>query len=137
MNSFDVPELHLIPDPAPFDEDPSEFADFVLTALMSHESAKLFAKYSIALAVIWFVAKKQGNNWNEPVAVASSPSRGSFRSVLARFGHHYMNDQLYGGTANCMLKQRGKSFVCSISMSNSGPSGFWIEIQSEPFVTNN
>ena len=61
---------------------------------------------------------------------------GSFRSVLARFGHHYMGDQLYNGYALRFLKQRGRIGRCHIYMSNTGQSGFWIRIYSAVYRTS-
>jgi hypothetical protein len=101
----------------------------VLTALLRREAGVLHAEhYDPEPSVGWFIAPPgwRGEQTDAPVAV--SPSRGAFRSVLARFGHHYMSGQLYHGYALRFLRQRGRLHRCHIYMSNTGQSGFWIEI---------
>lgn len=57
-----------------------------------------------------------------------------FRSILARFGHHYLDGQLYGGSCERILVWRDQQFAAQFDCSNSGSSGFWIEIHAEPLV---
>ncbi|MEO5803294.1 MAG: hypothetical protein ABIR24_07165 [Verrucomicrobiota bacterium] len=127
---IEVPECSELPNPAPYDEDPVAFADFVLTSLLKHESASLYAKWPAKeKGVTWYVRPKNGNSDLE-LPSAISPSIGHFRSVLARFGYHYLSIQVYSGYACKFLRQREKVFRCEIFMSNNSQSGFWIEIHS-------
>lgn len=101
--------------------------------MLRHDAAILTAKFQSDTrdgAVVWYVTEMIGKHSGEPAAVATSSFRSSFRVVLARFGYHYMDIQLYGGNTTCLLTQCGQTFLCSITMSNGGQSGYWIEIQS-------
>ena len=105
------------------------FADMVLTALLGCESGVLRAEYcDPGPSVGWFITSPGLRDEHNDVPVAVSPSGGAFRSVLARFGHHYMDDQLYNGYALRFLSQRGRVHRCHIYMSNTSQSGFWIEV---------
>ena len=131
MDTQDVPEVFEMPQLGPNEESPVAFADLMLTALLGRESGMLHAEHHDAdPSVGWFIGPldRRGEETDAPVAV--SPSRGAFRSVLARFGHHYMDGQLYHGYALRFLRQRGSVHRCHIYMSNAGQSGFWIEIYS-------
>jgi len=129
METQDVPEVFEMPQLGPNEESPVALADMVLTALLAREAGVLHAEHHDSeVSVGWFIAPLdwRGEQTDAPVAV--SPSRGAFRSVLARFGHHYMGGQLYHGYALRFLRQRGRVHRCHIYMSNAGQSGFWIEI---------
>jgi hypothetical protein len=130
MDTLEVPEVWEVPPQlSPNEETPVAFADMVLTALLAREAGLLHAEHHDSeLSVGWFLSPLDwpGGQTDAPVAV--SPSRGTFRSVLARFGHHYMGGQLYHGYALRFLRQRGRVHRCHIYMSNAGQSGFWIEI---------
>lgn len=129
METLDVPELLELPDPAPFDESPVAFADFVLTKLFRHGSALLHAEYRHSEeSVTWLIYPRSGDETERDLLVAVSPSLGSFRSVLARFGHHYMGGQLYNGFAMRFLRQHDRTHQCLIYSSNMGESGFWIRV---------
>ena len=131
METLDVPELLEIPDPAPHDENPTAFVDFLLTTLFSHSPALLHAEYRHAeQSVTWFVRPRDDDKGAQDFSVAASPSLGSFRSVLARFGHHYMGGQLYRGFALRFLRQHDRVHRCLIHTSNMGQSGFWIRVSA-------
>jgi hypothetical protein len=129
MDTQEVPEVFEIPQLGPNEESAVAFADLMLTALFRRESGLLHAEHHDAEPSIgWFIAPLDwhGEGTDPPVMV--SPSRGAFRSVLARFGHHYMGGQLYNGYALRFLRQRSQVHRCHIYMSNAGQSGFWIEV---------
>jgi hypothetical protein len=131
MDKIEVPEVLELPKLGPNEEIPVAFADLVLTALFRHKNALLHAEYkSTQTSVSWFITPRniETVQQNEPIAI--SPSLGSFRSVLARFGHHYMDGQLYHGFATRPLQQNGKIYHCVIYTSNMGRSGFWIRVYS-------
>ena len=129
MDTQEVPEVFEMPQLGPNEESPVALADMMLTALLGRESGVLHAEHHDAeLSVGWFIAPLDWHGEETDAPVAVSPSRGAFRSVLARFGHHYMSGQPYHGYALRFLRQRGQVHRCHIYMSNAGQSGFWIEI---------
>ena len=120
-----------MPQLGPNHEDPVALADMVLTALLGCESGLLHAEHRDSEpSVGWFIEPQgcRGEPSKAPVTV--SASLGAFRSVLARFGHHYMGNQLYGGYALRFLRQGGRVHRCHIYMSNTSQSGFWIEVSA-------
>jgi hypothetical protein len=132
MDTLEVPEvLEVPPQLSPNEETPVAFADMVLTALLAREAGVLNAEHhDPEPSVGWFIDPLDWRGKQTHVPVAVSPSRGAFRTVLARFGHHYMGGQLYHGYALRFLRQRGRVLRCHFYMSNAGQSGFWIEIYS-------
>src|SRR5438874_3243269 len=129
MDAIDVPNVT-----HSNEEDPVGFADMVLTSLLGHEAAVLHAeclqREGPASSVSWWVRPRENGRDSPDVEIGVSPSLLSFRSVLARFGHHYMGDQLYNGYALKFLNQNGCVHRCHIYMSNTGQSGFWIRVYS-------
>ena len=59
-----------------------------------------------------------------------------FRAVLARFGHRYLDGQLYGGACARILVWREREFMARFECSNSGPNGYWIEIHAGSYVAS-
>ena len=128
METLDVPEVKQLPELSANEEDAVAFADMVLTSLLGYDSALLYAEHTEpGSSVSWRIEPRNEAVPTHDIEVAISPSR-SFRSVLARFGHHYMGGQLYNGFAGRSLRQRGRVYRCHIYMSNGGPSGFWIRV---------
>ena len=126
---IDVPEVRQLPELAQNEEDAVGFADMVLTRLFDYENALLCAEdKGTDSAVSWRIESRNVELPNKEIEVSNSPTLGSFRSVLARFGCHYMDRQLYGGYALRFLRQRGRVHRCHIYMSNNSQSGFWIRI---------
>jgi hypothetical protein len=126
METLEVPESVEALSPETYDQNPVAFADFVLTSLFHHAPALLHAEYRHPEeSVTWFI-QPESDGRDLPIAVSSS--RSSFRSVLARFGHHYLSDQLYNGYALRFLRQHNRSYRCYIYMSNGGQPGFWIRV---------
>jgi hypothetical protein len=123
MDTLDIPELLEIPDPAPYDENPVATADFLMTALLRKQPAMLHAEFQDGDGS-WFIR----DSARREECVAKSRHVGEFRAVLARFGYHYMDVQLYRGHASRFVTQRGQRFVCEIFMSNQGSTGFWIRV---------
>jgi len=129
MEAIDVPEVRQLPELSGQDEDPVAFTDMLLTCLLGYENALLYAEYRPGEeSVSWRIEPREETVPTHEVEVAVSPSCGSFRSVLARFGHHYMSDQLYNGYALRFLRQGDRVNRCHIYMSNAGQSGFWIRV---------
>jgi hypothetical protein len=127
---FEVPEILALPAGLMARRNVVDFADMMLTSLFSHAPAMLHAEYRPGNRMVtWFVRPTQAMDGEPglPVGVTEF-STGCFRAVLARFGHRYMNDQLYGGHKLCVLHQRGRANRCHIYMANNGQSGFWIKI---------
>ena len=129
METLDVPEVRQLPEFSTNEESPVAFADMVLTSLFGYDTALLYAEHAgTDSSVGWRIEPRNEAVPTHDIEVAISPSRGSFRSVLARFGHHYMGGQLYNGFVRRSLRQRGRVYCCHIYMSNGGPSGFWIRV---------
>lgn len=129
METLDVPEVRQLPELSANEEDPVAFADMVLTSLLGYDNALLCAEHTVTdPSVSWRIAPRNEAVPMHDIEIGISPSLGSFRSVLARFGHHYMSDQLYNGYALRFLQQRGRVHRCHIYMSNAGHSGFWIRV---------
>jgi hypothetical protein len=129
METFDVPEVRQLPELSTNEEDAVGFADMVLTSLLGYDSALLYAEHTESdSSVSWRIELRNEVVPTHDIEIAISPSRGSFRSVLARFGHHYMGGQLYNCFAGRSLRQQGRVHRCHIYMSNGGPSGFWIRV---------
>ncbi len=136
---LDVPEVRQLPKLSANEEDPVAFADMVRTRLFGYESALLLAEYSsigVNGSVSWRIEPRNEAIPTHDIEVAITPSRGSFRSVLARFGYHYMGIQLYSGYALRFLRQGDRTQRCHIYMSNNSQSGFWIRIYSAEFDQN-
>lgn len=133
METLNVPEVRQLPELSANEEDPVAFADMVLTSLFGYENALLYSEYSSAdvhKSVSWRIEPRSKAVSTHDIEVAVSPSLGSFRSVLARFGYHYMGGLLYNGYAFRFLRQGDRTRRCHIYMSNIGQSGFWIRIYS-------
>jgi hypothetical protein len=129
METLDVPEVRQLPELSANQEDAVAFADMVLTSLLGYDCALLYAEHTDADSTIsWRIEPRNEAVPTHDIEVAISPTCGSFRSVLARFGHHYMSDQLYNGYALRFLRQRDRVHRCHIYMSNAGQSGFWIRV---------
>jgi hypothetical protein len=130
MIILDVPEVVKLPEGSTGAGNVSQFADLMLTSLLSCAPSILHAEHEPGKpAVTWFVRELLRGVEQPAVSVGSTDfAPGYFRAVLARFGHHYMGDQLYGGHTTCVLRQRGREHRCRIYMSNNGQSGFWIRI---------
>ena len=126
---LEVPEVLQLPELSANEESAVDFADMVLTCLFGYDSALLSAEHTTSDSeVSWCIAPRDGTAAPHEIEVGISPSLGSFRSVLARFGHHYLSHQLYHGYALRFLRQRGRLHRCHIYMSNDGQSGFWIRV---------
>lgn len=131
MDILDVPEVTYLPELSGNVEDPVSFADMVLTAALRWDSALLYAEHPWREndgSISWRIQPRDRTIVSREVEIGISPSLGSFRSVLARFGHHYMADQLYNGYALRWLRQHSITRRCQIYMSNTGLSGYWIRV---------
>jgi hypothetical protein len=129
METIEVPEIVVLPNQdAPHEMDGVAVVDCLLTRVLSQETAYLQAEYS-SEPIDWILKRSWGAS-GEPVF--RSQTLGDFRYLLARFGHHYMADQVYGGYSDRILVQNGIRRWCSLYMSNQSSSGFWIRIYSRP-----
>lgn len=127
--TLEIPEVRQLPELSANEESPVDFADMMLTSLFGYDNALLCAEYNANDSTVsWCIAPRDGTVATHEIEVGISPSLGSFRSVLARFGHHYMSDQLYHGYSLRFFRQRGRVHRCHIYMSNDGQSGFWIRV---------
>ena len=122
MNSLAVPRIDSCPEETKNEFPVVAFADFLLSRLLRTTTTPcvLHARDSGGESVAWSVGDE---------VIAETP-RLLFRSVLGRFGHHYMGGQLYAGYALAELQQEGLRSVCHFYLGNSGDTGFWIEIHA-------
>jgi len=130
MDILEVPELLEIPDPAPYDLNAKETADFLMTMLLRSQPGALHAEFRDDDGR-WFVRSWKVLTQQTEECVARSEGNGAFRAVLARFGAHYMDGQLYGGHTFRQLSQRGQRFTCRFFMSNDNWSGHWIRVYAK------
>jgi hypothetical protein len=132
METLDVSEVTQLPELTGNIEDSVAFADMVLTSLLRYDSALLYAEHfwrdAEDSSVSWRIQPRDATIVSREVEIGISPSVGSFRSVLARFGHHYLSDQPYNGYALRWLRQHAVTRRCHLYMSNEGHSGFWIRV---------
>lgn len=132
METIDVPEVDQLPELTSGVEDPVAFADMILTALLRYDSALLHAEHfwrdGSDSSISWKIQPRDPTIVSREIEIGISPSLSSFRSVLARFGHHYMGGQLYNGYALRWLRQRAEPRRCHLYMSNAAQSGFWIRV---------
>jgi len=132
METLDVPEVRQLPELSANEEDAVAFTDMMLTSLLGYENALLRAEHIDAdSSVSWCIEPRDEAVFTHAIEVGVSPSLGSFRSVLARFGHHYMYGQLYQGYALRLLRQRGRMYRCHIYLSNEEQSGYWVRVYGE------
>jgi len=119
-----------MPEDAPNKGSATNFADMMLTMLFNRAPSMLSAEYHPRNRMVtWFLRPLPDESEQAGLPVGATDfSTGYFRTVLARFGHRYMDDQLYGGHEVCVLRQRGREHRCQIFMSNNGQSGYWIRI---------
>ena len=104
MEPLDVPEVTQLPELSGGEESPVGFADMVLTSLLVYDAAILYAEHTPTdgadSSVSWRIEPREEGIRTHDIEIASSPSLGSFRSVLARFGHHYLGGASFT-TATC------------------------------------
>jgi len=129
METLDVQEIRTMSEVATHNTHVVAFPDYLLTTLFGYSPALLHAEFQHSEPeVSWFIRPIRGTTQQDILCAVSDFSGGCFRAMLARFGHHYMGDQLYGGYALRLLRQRGREHRCHIYMSNNGQSGFWIRV---------
>lgn len=123
METLEIPEVIEMPNPSPYDADAVGTADFLMTTLLRKLPSMLHAEFQDGDGR-WFIKDAQ----RLETGVTQSKTVGEFRAVLARFGHHYMGGQLYGGHIRWKISQKGRNFFCEIFMSNQGMTGYWIRV---------
>ncbi len=131
MEQLDVPEVTQLPELSGGEENAVGFADMVLTSLLVHDAAVLYAEHTTADgsgSVSWRIEPRGQGVATHDIEIGVSPTQGSYRSVLARFGHHYLGGQLYNGYTMRLLRQRNRVHRCHIYLSNFGQTGFWIRV---------
>ena len=128
MEILDIPELHQDPRSESGDGNPVAAADYLMTKLLCRQPAMLHAEFRVGDGR-WFVRDSTGGD----ICIAESKSVGEFRTVLARFGHHFMGSQLYGGHTRRTVSQNRRNFQCEIFMSNQGRTGYWIRVYANAF----
>jgi len=103
--------------------------DYLLAGLLHVAPSTLSARYvDPKKEVVWHLR----TNSTETVFHRSRALY--FRTILARFGHHFMDGKLYGGEVEKELSYLSRDFTVAFKMSNSQPNGFWIEITATPNV---
>lgn len=112
----------------PADADVVAIADFLLTHLLQNAPASLIAEPPPS-GPFGFSLKPDGS---EPIEVYRCADAGEFRAILARFGHHYLDGQLYGGFSQRILEQGNRRCVTLLYLSNNHSSGLWLRFHTHP-----
>lgn len=131
MLTIEVPEIQKLPHLLPRQWDVVAVADHLLTALLRHDSGLLHADFQDG-GGRWRVRgwALQSSITEEVVAVIEN--LGYFRAVLARFGHAYMQGQLYGGFSEGVLTQGRTRRRFALYMANDGFRGYWLRVYITP-----
>lgn len=103
--------------------------DYLLAGMLHMAPSTLSARYvNPEEEVVWHLR----TNSAETVFYRSRALY--FRTILARFGHHFMDGKLYGGEVQKELCYLSRDFTVAFKMSNSQSNGFWIEITATPKI---
>src|SRR5688500_17665188 len=93
---------------------------YLLTRLPRHAFGTLYADFR-SDGGRWHLRgwTREGSGGPDEVIATIEPL-GIFRILLARFGAHYMNNQVYGGYSERTLSQGGRTHGFAIYMANDG-----------------
>jgi hypothetical protein len=127
MPTFEVPEVDPQPVAVPHRPDAVAFADYLLTTLLRHENGLLHADF-LRDNGLWLLRSGSRAVAGPDEVIAGSESLGVFRMVLARFGHHYMGGQLYGGFTEGAFIQGGRTRRFALYMANDQWRGYWLRV---------
>ena len=126
MNPIEIPLVD-----APVDDsDPVAFVDYVLGQLIATAPASIESSHNPSSNhenVDWRITAPNKTN-----TVFAKNLRRRYRHALARIGHHYLNNQLYCGFANCVLTFGEHRALCFIYLGNCSDTGFWLRAYSRP-----
>ena len=97
--------------------------DYLLNRLLAKAPASLRADSGETTPeIIWNLDTEHGTE------ALYETKRWIFRSILARIGFYYMNQQLYGGESIVALKLNEREYVATFRMRNSTTEGLWVDI---------
>jgi hypothetical protein len=99
--------------------------DYLLTRLLHHEAGTLYADFR-GDGGRWHVRGWSPEASGADEVVATIEPLSVFRMLLARFGSHYMSNQLYGGYRELRLSQQGRTHGFAIYMANDSWRGYWV-----------
>lgn len=121
-----VPLVDELPKTDPRRPDVVRTVDYLLTRLLRHDSGTLYADFH-SDGGRWHVRgwTREASGPDEVIAAIERP--GVFRMLLARFGAHYMGNQLYGGYSELRLSQQGRTHRFAIYMANDQWRGYWVK----------
>jgi len=116
-------------DKEPFPNAVVLYVDYMLNRLVSLCPANLTAEndWKSDKPIPWFI-NALGND-RPPMKAGEIPQR-FFRTILARFGHHYLDDQLYGGYVKRIIAFQKSEYRLIFHMGNDGHSGNWIRVSA-------
>jgi len=109
------------------------YADWLLNLALRSAPAGLRAEMtdSADRSVPWVRFSRTGDR--EIVErLSHAASSALFRTVLARFAHHFSVGSLYGGSCERILLWRNQEFRTRFDISNSLATGFRIQFYAEP-----
>jgi hypothetical protein len=123
---IEVPRVEHLPTPLPRRPDIVATVDYLLTALLSHESGTLYSDFRTDRGR-WYV-----RGWTRQLSgpdelVATSEELGTFRMLLAHFGARFMGGQVYGGYSVLRLLHAGRERGFAIYMANDQWRGHWLK----------
>lgn len=106
-------------------------ADALLTALLQSVPAGLYLSRDCRADVVVCVLWSNGKLGRELCQLPADRLRG----LLARFGHHYMSGQLYGGDQLLVLEQCGSLYNVWLRTGNEQRVGYWLQATAQPLHT--
>jgi hypothetical protein len=125
LPTIDIPVVDRWPEFPPRHPPIADICDYLITRLLTSEARLLYADYG-KHGGKWFVQKRLDDPPCTDDVVAEVPDKSFFRMILARFGSHHLEGQLYGGYVEAFYKQREKSQFVAIYMGNDTCRGFWL-----------
>jgi len=122
---IEVPVVEQMPEWPPRQPKIVEIVDYMLTKLLRDQAGMLhgdFGNDGGRCHVRGWTSEAMGPD----EVVATIENKSHFRMMLARFGHHYLADQLYGGYREVFLGQNRKLHHVAIYMANDQWRGYWL-----------
>ena len=108
------------------------YADWLLNEMLRRAPAALMAEMSDpSVAQVHWRYTESIVETDPGIEFDATPQR-LFRTVLARFAHHYLGGQLYGGACERILDWNAGSYFTKFELSNRQQTGFFIRVAATP-----
>lgn len=120
MNQIEIAPITVQPDPSSEDFICS-FPDFLLGHIFESVS-QITTKDSDAGFI----------EWRSEHDTLATTKIGIFRTLLARFGHHFLGGQYYGGSKTVCLRRGESEILVRLDLANSQREGFSLRATRKP-----